>query len=308
MSGIFSMWQPRYAERGVPTFPVDETKKPRIRSWQSVGLKGSAELANKFDDANALGYVTGRRSNVTVLDIDTTEENIAADAIQRHGQPAIITRTASGKFHHLYRYNGERRRIRPWSELPIDLLGDNGYALAAPSKTATGSYEIIHGHHDDLDRLTPMVGAPSEAILQPLPPNWTGMREGDGRNRALWERCMRTGGGASLDRMMEIARDVNQQFKEPLMDTEVVKVAASAWQHDAAGLNFFTRPRIMLDHDIFDVLGGANPDALLLLLRLERYHGGNDTFALANAMASSMAWGLPRWQRARDYLVKVRII
>ena len=92
------------------------------------------------------------------------------------------------------------------------------------------------------------------------------------------------------------------------MDTEVVKVAASAWQHDAAGLNFFTRPRIMLDHDIFDVLGGANPDALLLLLRLERYHGGNDTFALANAMASSMAWGLPRWQRARDYLVKVRII
>ena len=146
MSGIFSMWQPRYAERGVPTFPVDETKKPRIRSWQSVGLKGSAELANKFDDANALGYVTGRRSNVTVLDIDTTEENIAADAIQGHGQPAIITRTASGKFHHLYRYNGERRRIRPWSELPIDLLGDNGYALAAPSKTATGSYEIIHGH------------------------------------------------------------------------------------------------------------------------------------------------------------------
>src|SRR5262249_46961900 len=58
------------------------------------------------------------------------------------GQPAIIIRTASGKFHHLYRYNGERRRIRPWSELPIDLLGDNGFALAAPSKTTKGSYEI----------------------------------------------------------------------------------------------------------------------------------------------------------------------
>jgi Bifunctional DNA primase/polymerase, N-terminal len=80
-----------------------------------------------------------------VLDVDTADETIAADAINRHGQPAIIVRTASGKFHHLYRYNGERRRIRPWAERPIDLLGDNGYALAAPSKTAKGSYEIIHG-------------------------------------------------------------------------------------------------------------------------------------------------------------------
>ena len=307
MSGIFSMWQPRYAERGVPTFPVDETKKPRIRSWQSVGLKGSAELANKFDDANALGYVTGRRSNVTVLDIDTTEENIAADAIQRHGQPAIITRTASGKFHHLYRYNGERRRIRPWSELPIDLLGDNGYALAAPSKTATGSR-----------RVRPSGPVLKSCLYVPVGDRWRILSlaaRGIARKSASIVAAgassglrKRSGGGASLDRMMEIARDVNQQFKEPLMDTEVVKVAASAWQHDAAGLNFFTRPRIMLDHDIFDVLGGANPDALLVLLRQERYHGGNDTFALANAMASSMAWGLPRWQRARDYLVKVRII
>jgi hypothetical protein len=308
MSGIFSRWQPRYAERGISTFPVDETKRPRIRGWQRVGLKGSAELANKFGDADALGYVTGRRSNVTVLDIDTTDERVAADAIQQHGQPAIITRTASGKFHHLYRYNGERRRIRPWSELPIDLLGDNGYALASPSKTAKGSYEIIHGHLDDLDRLTPMVGAPSEAISLPLPPKWTGMRAGDGRNRALWERCMRTGGGATLDRMMEIARNANQHFEEPMMDAEVVKIATSAWQHDAAGLNFFTRPRVMLDHDIVDALAIANPDAMVLLVILERYHGGNDRFALAKPMAIKMGWTLPRWYAARDYLIKTGLI
>ena len=158
MSGVFSRWQPEYAAHGIATFPVGETKKPGIRGWQKVGLNGSAELAEKFTTADALGYVTGRRSNVTVLDIDTTDESVAEDAIDRHGQPIIITRTASGKFHHLYRYNGERRRIRPWPALPIDLLGDNGYALAAPSKIATGSYEIIHGHLDDLDRLTPMEG------------------------------------------------------------------------------------------------------------------------------------------------------
>jgi Bifunctional DNA primase/polymerase, N-terminal len=170
---IFKQWQPQYAARGIATFPVRETKTPAIKGWQNVGLKASAILANK-KSADALGYVTGRRSNVTVLDIDTPDERVAADAIQQHGQPAIITRTASGKFHHLYRYNGERRRIRPWSELPIDLLGDNGYVLAPPSKLAKGSYEIIHGHLDDLDRLKPMVGVPQ--LVTPLPAKWTGMR------------------------------------------------------------------------------------------------------------------------------------
>ena len=308
MTGIFTRWQPRYAEHGIATFPVDETKRPRIRGWQKVGLKGSTELASKFIDANALGYVTGRRTNVTVLDIDTTDEKVAEDAIRRHGQPAIVTRTASGKCHLLYRYNGERRRIRPWPELPIDLLGDNGYALAAPSKIATGSYEIIHGHLDDLDRLKPMAGAPSEAIKLPLPPKWSGMRQGDGRNRALWERCMRTGAGRSFDGMLEIARNVNKSFKEPLMDAEVVKIAKSAWEYDAMGLNFFLRPRIMLDHDIFDQLVALFPDAILLWVRLERYHGGNDRFALAKPMAESMSWSIPRWKAARSVLAQAGVI
>jgi Bifunctional DNA primase/polymerase, N-terminal len=146
VNAIFPKWQPEYAARGIATFPVSDTKKPRIRGWQKVGRRASGELATKFQDANALAYVTGRRSKITVLDIDTTDAKIAEDAIQRHGLPVIVTRTASGKRHHLYRYNGERRRIRPFRELPIDLLGDNGYALAAPSKLEKGTYEIIHGH------------------------------------------------------------------------------------------------------------------------------------------------------------------
>src|SRR5262245_48205219 len=145
MSGIFSMWQPRYAEHGIATFPVSETKRPCVRGWHKIGLGYSTTLAKKFVEANALGYVTGRRSNVTVLDIDTDDQRIAEDAIAHHGQPILVTRTASGKLHLLYRYNGERRRLRPWPELPIDVLGDNGFVLEAPSKFAAGSYEIVHG-------------------------------------------------------------------------------------------------------------------------------------------------------------------
>jgi Bifunctional DNA primase/polymerase, N-terminal len=306
MSGIFSTWQPRYAEREIATFPVDAEKRPKIRYWQKLGLRYSAELATKFREADAFGYVTGRRSKVTVLDVDVADEKVLDDALQRHGQAAIIIRTASGKFHALYRYNGERRRIRPWPKLPIDVLGDNGFVIASPSKVEKGSYEIIHGHLDDLDRLKPMVEA--SQLVTPLPAKWAGMRQGDGRNRALWERCMRVGAGRSLDGMMEIAINANQSFKEPLMDTEVVKIATSAWQYDAAGLNLFIRPRIMIDHDTFDALDKMSLDAMRLLLRLERYHGGNDIFALAKPMAASMGWPIARWKAARSALAQAGII
>jgi len=153
--GIFSRWQPVYAERKIATFPLNEEKRPRIKRWQMIGIPGSTELANKFTDAEAFGFVTGKRSGVTILDIDTPDENVTADAITRHGDPRIITRTASGKHHLFYRYNGEGRRIRPWGGLEIDVLGDNGLAVAAPSKLIKGAYEIIRGHLDDLDASSP---------------------------------------------------------------------------------------------------------------------------------------------------------
>jgi hypothetical protein len=74
MSGVFGKWQPKYAKHKIATFPVGEAKKPGIRGWQKNGLKGSSELAAKFKDADAFGYVTVRRSGVTVLAIDTTDE------------------------------------------------------------------------------------------------------------------------------------------------------------------------------------------------------------------------------------------
>src|SRR5262249_22517918 len=159
---------------------------------------------------------------------DTPDEKIAADAIGRHGQSAVVVRTASRKFHHLYRYNGERRRIRPWPDRPIDILGDNGFALAAPSELATGSYEIIHGSLDDLDRLTPMREAPRAAgqpKSEPASP-LQGMREHDGRNDALYlaigpiARQIHQASG-SLGDLLDVARKFNAQCAEPMENKEV---------------------------------------------------------------------------------------
>jgi hypothetical protein len=46
----------------------------------------------------------------------------------------------------------------------------------------------------------------------------------------------------------------------------------------------------------------------VLLVLLERYHGGNDGFALAKPMAAKMGWTLPRWRAARDYLAGAGLI
>jgi hypothetical protein len=253
MTGIFPQFQPRYAEHGIATFPIRPDKVAMMKHWGFVGLPASAKLARKFDGADAFAYRCGTRSNVTVLDVDTTDEKIVEDAIRRHGQPRIVVRTASSKFHCLYRYNRERRRIRPWGkEIPIDLLGEGkgqgGYAIAAPSKVATGQYEIIHGHLDDLDRLTPMVGLdgvevpPTAVFLCPRKSPLSGMREHDGRNHALFiamapiARTVHQASGMR-DQLLAIAREHNAQCAQPMEDSEVSTIVSNIWQMTREGRN-----------------------------------------------------------------------
>jgi hypothetical protein len=47
-------------------------------------------------------------------------------------------------------------------------------------------------------------------------------------------------------------------------------------------------PLVMLGHDVVDAIAIDNPDAMVLLVLLERYHGGNDRFVLAKPMATKM--------------------
>jgi hypothetical protein len=109
MSPAFAEWQAAYAAHGIATFPVGENKRPAITNY---GLKGSAQLALRHPSAAGVGFMTSARNRITILDIDTTDERVFADALARHGETPVKVRTASGKWHAYYRHNGERRRIR----------------------------------------------------------------------------------------------------------------------------------------------------------------------------------------------------
>ena len=149
----FRDWQPLYAAHGIPTFPVEigpNVKKPMVSNYGRFGLPASTEIARKIPDASAIGFMVGRRTGLTILDVDTADERVLADALDRYGPTPVIVRSGSGNFQAWYRYSGEKRLIRP--EPDIDVLG-SGFVVAPPSRGINGDYQFIQGDLDDLGGL-----------------------------------------------------------------------------------------------------------------------------------------------------------
>ena len=59
VGNVFSEWQPRYAERGITTFPVNisgNDKRPAIKGWRKISPGLSAHLAHgRKIEANGMG-------------------------------------------------------------------------------------------------------------------------------------------------------------------------------------------------------------------------------------------------------------
>jgi hypothetical protein len=310
--GVFAVNQPIYAERGIATFPLRENKVPAIGNYQKIGLPASSKLAvnHRFRSASGLGFMTNARTRITVLDVDTTDERVLANALVRHGSTPLVARTASGKFHAYYRHHGERRKIRPFNDLPIDLLGIGGMVVATPTKLEKGTYCFLQGSLDDLDRLPVMHGLESDLYLRASsqipatlpkgkPEEERPVSEGI-RNDTLWRWCMQQLSlkDHDIDAIVAAAIIRNTTFTPPLPEVEVVRTAASAWEKAAKGLNWFGNGTVALRHEEVDELP---QDAAWLLTKLRRHNWGRD-FVVANAMAETMGWTRKRFAAAKAEL------
>src|SRR5262249_20697814 len=67
-------------------------------------------------------------ARVHVFDHTLTQRGDSLGCLTRHGPTPLVVRSGSGNFQAWYKHNGERRRIRPWPEKPIDVLG-RGYTV-----------------------------------------------------------------------------------------------------------------------------------------------------------------------------------
>ena len=144
--GPFALAGPQYAKLGIAVFPCggDSGKKPLIKQPQRVGCGAVAELAARFPTAN-VGIWCGASNKITIVDIDEADPGLEALAVERFGKTPVRVRTGSRKLHLYYRHAGERRAIRPFDDLEIDILGEGGLAIAPPSKRPGGglySFEL----------------------------------------------------------------------------------------------------------------------------------------------------------------------
>jgi hypothetical protein len=313
----FRDWQPLYADHRIATFRVrvsKDGKVPAIRRWQRVGLSGSRELAQKFAEAEALGFCPGRLSGLTILDVDTPDDRVLADALDRYGQTPIIVRSGSGNHQGWYRYNGEGRLIRRIEpDQPIDILG-GGFVVAPPSRGAKGAYQFIQGGLDDLDRLPILRGI--EIVSPPLSPISNpieAITEGR-RNVSLWRYCMRSAHFCDdFGSLLDDARTYSEALLTPLSDEEVVKTARSAWEITQAGKNQFGQTGAWLPQSTVNALI-SDPALFALIGWLKAANGPNAEFLVADGLCAPkyLGWpiGLLRKARRRaidtGWIVKIR--
>ena len=291
--GAFPEWQAIYAALGLATFPV-EGKRPAVRGYLKVGLAASRQLAIKFHQADAFGLAC-RKNCIAVLDIDAPDERLLADMMAEVGPSPFVVRSGSGNFQAWYRHSGERRRVRPNPDRPVDILGD-GFVVAPPSRGSNGNYKIIQGTLDCLANLPEMR---SPASLAGTIGHTTQRVPIGRRNDNLWRECMAHARDCrSISDLMEVAVTLNRTaLYEPLPDDEVMRVVASAWAKELAGENWFGRGgQVVVSAAEVDELLRQDPDAFVLLTVLRRHHWGR-SFAIANAMAATMPGG--GWRRQR---------
>lgn len=186
--GVFAEHAPAYMAAGLPVFPVNtRAKRPAVRNWQRSGIHATREWIGRHGDADGLGLCMGERSRLVEVDVDAAGPACLAEAIERFGETPVVIRTPSDKHKLWYRHNGERRRIRPISGLPIDVLGA-GFTVAPPSyrPDLARSYGFLKGSLADLDRLPPIRGGALQSGYQRAAET---VREGE-RNNVLWRWCM----------------------------------------------------------------------------------------------------------------------
>lgn len=297
----FSESAPQYAAIGLRPVPVGYDKRPALRNWQRLGTSSYERLMDRFAGYN-VGALNGKRPlPISVVDIDDPAERDWCR--ERFGDTPVKVRTPSGGEHWYYE-GAVQRRIRVDGH-KVDVLGQGGFGVLPPSHTPDGAYEFITGSPEEFRHLPRL-------RLDKAPEQARGMREGDGRNKALFDALRGVAGGVdSYDELLVRACLMNDEYAEPMEHGEVKKIAGNVWRYKSEGRLMLPgcEAQVVVSGAVFEACL-ANPDALALYGQLKRYHGASKgrPFQLPNATAELLGWRRERFRRARDYLFGVGLL
>lgn len=315
--GAFAQAFSDFASHGVTLIPTlaDRPSKPMIARPSRIGFRASCGFVDdpKFANANAAIW-TGPRAKLTIVDVDSPDPAIHAEAIRQHGDTPVKAATPSGGLHLYYRHACETRRIRPHGDaLPLDILG-NGLAVAPPSirpetaEKAGGVYRFLEGSPADFDRLPVIIHGsipdPHRETVAAVRRDLGAVQAGAGRNAALFRlaRIAAQDCATQADHLAAVLA-ANQNFPQPLPVLEAQTVAANAWRYKQAGkLIVPGRKSGLLYLDDFARCG--NLPAIGLLGYLRAHHAPDHVFAIVPAsVAKALGVGKAAIRSAREHLV-----
>ena len=128
-----------YASKGIPVFPVSETKKPLVR-WKD----GATTDANVILDwwrqwpRAMIGVPTGARSGLMVLDVDCKNgvdglANLLAAGVDPFTLTPVVVGTPSGGRHFYMQTAGQLGNSVGQLAEGVDVRGDGGFIIVPPS-------------------------------------------------------------------------------------------------------------------------------------------------------------------------------
>jgi len=130
----------KYLKLGWSIIPIGENKRPLI-AWKKYQTELPTEQdielwfkePEKMGKAPNIGLITGKISNVTVVDVENGGN--ANDLPE-----TLISKTGGGGFHYFFKYQKDIGNLVRVREL-TDIRNDGGYVILPPSKSTKGGYE-----------------------------------------------------------------------------------------------------------------------------------------------------------------------
>jgi len=143
-----------YARKGLKVVPIASGKKnPILSNWVNEASSNPATLKTWFENKNInVGIVTGKISNIVVIDLDIGEDGDGAHSLAEmeskmgsYLPETVTSRTQSGGIHLWFKYpTGVERITGKIGILPhVDIRVDGNQVVVFPSVGDKGSYEWI---------------------------------------------------------------------------------------------------------------------------------------------------------------------
>ena len=225
----------KYITNGWSVFPIPYGKKEPVIKWGQFRERYATdeELIAWFGTGKSnIGIVTGRLSNLTVLDADGNS------GIKELGSKGLVSVgtviTGSGGKQLFYQHSGETNKWTSEDHEGLDSRGEGGYVVAPPSLHPSGMVYRWVGNVPSVNALSPFptgifptvsTGATGNVVA---PEPWVvlalqGVRKGQPRHGVLIRLLSYWIPRHSYDVVKHMALEWNQKNDEPYPDEKVIQ-------------------------------------------------------------------------------------